>query len=90
VYKQAIQKVKMKIPDKDEEEQKRMRSLKPAGRAGQVSGLLFILLSAVALATTKASAQTLTALYSFTGGSDGADPIAGLIADGSQSLRHDH
>src|SRR5436190_2003791 len=62
-----------------------MRSLKPTGRAGRIGGLLFILLSAAALATTEASAQTLTTLYSFTG-SDGARPYAGLIADASGNL----
>src|SRR5437867_3268728 len=62
-----------------------MRSLKPTGRAGRIGGLLFILLSAAALATTEASAQTLTTLYSFTG-SDGAYPYAGLIADASGNL----
>src|SRR5437870_8194716 len=62
-----------------------MRSLKPTGRAGRIGGLLFILLSAAALATTEASAQTLTTLYSFTG-SDGAHPYAGLIADASGNL----
>src|SRR3989442_13242266 len=62
-----------------------MRSLKRTGRAGRIGGLLFILLSAAALATTEASAQTLTTLYSFTG-SDGAHPYAGLIADASGNL----
>src|SRR3989475_13078242 len=62
-----------------------MRSLKRTGRAGRIGGLLFILLSAAALATTEASAQTLTTLYSFTG-SDGARPYAGLIADASGNL----
>src|SRR3989442_831738 len=62
-----------------------MRSLKRTGRAGRIGGLLFILLSAAALATTEASAQTLTTLYS-SGGSDGADPNAGLIADASGNL----
>src|SRR5437870_5392723 len=62
-----------------------MRSLKRTGRAGRIGGLLFILLSAAALATTEASAQTRTTLYSFTG-SDGAHPYAGLIADASGNL----
>ena len=57
-----------------------------ASRSGRSGGLLLILLSAVTLATTNASAQTLTTLYSFTGGSDGATPIAGLISDPSGNL----
>ena len=57
-----------------------------ASRSGRSGGLLLILLSAVTLATTNASAQTLTTLYSFTGGSDGATPIAGLISDPSGDL----
>jgi uncharacterized repeat protein (TIGR03803 family) len=40
----------------------------------------------VTLATTNGSAQTLTTLYSFTGGSDGATPFAGLISDPSGNL----
>lgn len=51
----------------------------------RIAGLLFIVLSTVALAATGASAQTLTTLYSFTGGG-GASPYAGLIADASGNL----
>ena len=58
-----------------------------AGRSGRGGGLLLILLSALTLATTNASAQTSTTLYSFTGANgDGTEPIAGLIADSSGNL----
>jgi uncharacterized repeat protein (TIGR03803 family) len=48
--------------------------------------LLIVILTAAALATTGASAQTLTTLYSFAGPPDGAYPGAGLTADASGNL----
>ncbi len=59
-------------------------ALETSGAARGV-GPLLILLSAVALATSQASAQTLTTIYTFTGG-DGANPHAGLIADAAGNL----
>jgi uncharacterized repeat protein (TIGR03803 family) len=54
---------------------------------GLIRLALFIVLSAVALTTGEASAQTLTTLHSFTGSNgDGKDPLAGLIADASGNL----
>lgn len=44
---------------------------------------LLFLLTIVALATQAAHAQTYTVIYNFTGGPDGAMPMAGLTADAS-------
>lgn len=64
-----------------------MPNFKVTNHAGWIRSLLFTLLSVVALTTTEVSAQTLTVLYSFTGGNDGAAPgFAGVISDGSGNL----
>jgi hypothetical protein len=57
-----------------------------AGRSGRIGGMLFILLSAAALPTTNASAQTLTTLYSFNFDRDGGEAFGGLISDSSGNL----
>ena len=48
--------------------------------------LLSIVLVPVVIATQQTSAQTLSVLYTFTGGSDGGGPEAGLIRDARGNL----
>ncbi|HXY07652.1 MAG TPA: choice-of-anchor tandem repeat GloVer-containing protein [Terriglobales bacterium] len=50
------------------------------------SSLVAVLLTASVLPTPQARAQTLTVLYSFSGGEDGANPFAGLIMDRDGNL----
>jgi uncharacterized repeat protein (TIGR03803 family) len=57
----------------------------PLRAASAVLVSVVALVSAV-VATQPAQAQTLTVLYSFTGGSDGGGPEAGLIRDASGNL----
>ena len=55
-----------------------MKNIKVGGCAAEIVGSLIILLSALTLAATNASAQFVTPLYSFTG-STGNQSSAGLI-----------
>jgi uncharacterized repeat protein (TIGR03803 family) len=61
----------------------RISGILRAAGAGLVLGV--VLVSAV-VATQPAQAQTLTVLYTFTGGTDGGGPEAGLIRDASGNL----
>lgn len=67
-------------------EETQTKSMKPSGRSVWTAVLLFIFLSTMALAAARASAQTLTVLHSFTGGTDGKSPQAPVIADKSGNL----
>ncbi len=55
-------------------------------RQGATGLVLLILVFAAAVAATPAQAQTFQVLHSFTGGDDGAIPLAGLIADSAGNL----
>jgi uncharacterized repeat protein (TIGR03803 family) len=55
-------------------------------RRGRLAAMLSAALIAVAGFSSGAAAQMLTTLYTFTGGSDGANPRAGLIADAAGNL----
>ncbi len=59
--------------------------MKPGGRGGGFGWMLGAALVAAAAFSTGAAAQALTTLHSF-GGSDGAGPSAGLIADAAGNL----
>jgi uncharacterized repeat protein (TIGR03803 family) len=52
----------------------------------QVVTLVFALGIVLVLATPSAHAQTLTTLYTFTGGADGGTPYAGLVLDSEGNL----
>jgi uncharacterized repeat protein (TIGR03803 family) len=54
--------------------------------ATSVALALQILLVATLVAAPSAQGQTFTILYSFTGGADGAYPVAGLIRDAAGNL----
>jgi uncharacterized repeat protein (TIGR03803 family) len=54
--------------------------------ASRIAWLPLLFAGALALTATTVPAQTLTPLYTFTGGSDGSNPYAGLIADASGNL----
>jgi uncharacterized repeat protein (TIGR03803 family) len=55
-------------------------------RRGRLAAMLSAALIAVAGFSSGAAAQMLTTLYTFTGGSDGGNPYAGLIADAAGNL----
>src|SRR5260370_10089485 len=55
-------------------------------RRGRLAAMLSAALIAVAGFSSGAAAQMLTTLYTFTGGSDGGKPYAGLIADAAGNL----
>src|SRR5258707_14601505 len=55
-------------------------------RRGRLAAMLSAALIAVAGFSSGAAAQMLTTLYTFTGGSDGSHPFAGLIADATGNL----
>jgi hypothetical protein len=64
-----------------------MKTLKSARRAGLMCGLVLSLLGVAAQGvTTGAAAQTLTTLYSFTGGGDGSGPFGGVVFDAAGNL----
>ena len=54
--------------------------------ATSVALALPVVLVPTLFANQSAQAQTLTVLYSFTGGADGANPYAGLIRDAGGNL----
>jgi uncharacterized repeat protein (TIGR03803 family) len=56
------------------------------GRGGGLRSMLGAALVAATVVSPGASAQTLTTLHSFAGGSDGAIPEGGLIADAAGNL----
>ena len=59
----------------------------PVPRANVRPGMVMALALAIVLTmAASAKAQTFTALYSFTGGADGAIPLSSLIMDGSGNL----
>jgi len=52
-----------------------------------IAGLAFVIVLASSVFTTRlAQAQTLSVLYAFTGGTDGAGPRAGLVRDAKGNL----
>jgi uncharacterized repeat protein (TIGR03803 family) len=56
------------------------------GHVGRLGLFLVAALIAATSFSSRTAAQTLTTLYSFTGGSDGATPLAGLIFDAAGNL----
>lgn len=73
-------------PDREETMPLRNRKSASSDRVARFGVLLFALLCTAALGTASALAQTLTTFYSFTGGTDGANPQAGLVADAAGNL----
>jgi len=55
-------------------------------RAASAALVLVLVLGSAVVAAQRAQAQTLTVLYSFTGGTDGGGPEAGLIRDATGNL----
>ena len=55
-------------------------------RPASVAPVIAVMLSLMAVATQSAQAQTFTTLYTFTGGSDGASPYAGVTPDRAGNL----
>jgi uncharacterized repeat protein (TIGR03803 family) len=63
-----------------------MRSRKPCCGAKAIFAVFTTLVLALAIVPTPAQAQTFTVLYSFTGGTDGGNPYAGLVRDAAGNL----